>query len=49
MLLHIRWRMKHGDATDFDVSIYQLTADLILGEFIIYHSHMHRFIAIKDT
>ena len=29
-VLHIGWRMEHDDATDIDMSIYQLAADVVL-------------------
>ena len=35
MLLHIGRRMKHHDATDFDMSIFELAADLLLDELVI--------------
>ena len=34
-LLHIGRRMKHHDATDFDMSIFELAADLLLDELVI--------------
>ena len=38
MLLHIGRRMKHHDATDFDMSIFELAADLLLDELVIGYS-----------
>ena len=35
MLLHIGRRMKHDDTTDFDMSIFELAADLLLDELVI--------------
>ena len=35
MLLHIGRRMKHHDATDFDMSIFELAEDLLLDELVI--------------
>ena len=35
MLLHIGRRMKHHDATDLDMSIFELAADLLLDELVI--------------
>ena len=34
MLLHTGRRMKHHDATDFDMSIFELAADLLLDELV---------------